>query len=245
MGPHKNKNLLSLHCGCKSNKFCGFAKIFFLFFVDMPQFKNITTLIFDFGGVLINLDRERCIKSFNELGILNTNEILGNFGQKGVFLQLEKGLISASDFRDELRKQTSQTLTDEEIDNAWSAFLLDVPKEKIQLLEQLRTKFRVLLLSNTNEIHINIFSKCHATETGKQLDDYFDKCYLSYKIHLVKPDVEIFEYVLNDAELKPEECLFLDDGQKNIEVAKTLAIQTYLVQANENLNFLLDDNTWL
>jgi len=211
----------------------------------MKQFKNITTLIFDFGGVLINLDLNRCIQKFKDLGVSNFENNLNNYGQKGIFLEFEKGLIDIPTFRDEIRKLAQKQLTDNEIDEAWCAFLCNIPDYKIELLLQLKKKFRLLLLSNTNPLHIEISAMDEFARFGQTMQSIFEKCYFSYEMKMVKPDAEIFEALLADAGVTAEECLFLDDGEKNILQAEKMGIQTYHVNVNEDLSFLLNEKTWL
>ena len=211
----------------------------------MKQFNNITTLIFDFGGVLINLDLNRCIQKFKDLGVNNFENNLNNYGQKGIFLEFEKGLIDIPTFRDEIRKLAKKPLKDNEIDEAWCAFLCNIPDYKIELLLQLKKKFRLLLLSNTNPLHIEISARDEFGRFGQTMQSLFDKCYFSYEMKMVKPDAEIFEALLADAGLTAEECLFLDDGEKNILQAEKMGIQTYHVDVNEDLSFLLNEKIWL
>jgi epoxide hydrolase-like predicted phosphatase len=206
----------------------------------MKQFNNISTIIFDLGGVLCDLDIDQCILNFKRLGLENFEHNLNNFGQSGFFMQLEKGLITAAEFRNEVRKLTSKPLTDAQIDEAWNSFLVGIPSEKLNLILELRKKFRIVLLSNTNIIHFPDTVARFFNYNGMTTSDYFDKCYLSYEMGMAKPDLEIFEAVLADARVKPEECLFLDDGLKNIEQAAKLGIQTYLVDVNEDLSWLVD-----
>jgi len=210
----------------------------------MKHFKDITTLIFDFGGVLINLDINQCIFNFKQLGLNNFEQYLNNFAQTGFFMQLEKGQITANDFRNEIRKLSSNVLTDVQIDDAWNSFLLEIPAEKLNMLLELRKKFRVLLLSNTNIIHFPNSEKKILTLQGRKMSDYFDRCYLSYEMKMAKPDIEIFENILLTENVDAKECLFLDDGLKNTEVAQKLGIQTYLVHEHEDLSFLLKPETW-
>lgn len=206
----------------------------------MKQFSGITTLIFDFGGVIINLDLPKCIQNLKELGVGNVEQYLSNFGQKEFFLQFEKGQIGIPEFRSEMKKLAEVQLTDAQIDGAWCSFLTDIPAEKLALLSALKKKYRMLLLSNTNPLHIEVSAAGEFAKTGKTIHDFFDKCYFSYEMGMAKPDKEIFEAVLSDAGVKPEECLFLDDGPKNIDMAAKLGIQTYLVDVTENLDFLLN-----
>ena len=206
----------------------------------MKQYNNISTLIFDLGGVIVDLDLAKCIQNFKELGLENIEQYLSNFGQKDFFMQFEKGQIGIPAFRNEIRKLAGTELSDVQIDKAWCSFLTQIPVEKLHLLSELKKKYRLLLLSNTNPLHIETAVAAEFSKTGKTMQDFFDKCYLSYEMGMVKPDVEIFEALLADAQVKAEECLFLDDGKKNIDTAAALGIQTYWVKPNENLNFLLD-----
>ena len=201
--------------------------------------ENITTIIFDFGGVLINLDLDRCIKQFKALGVQNFEENLSNFGQKGFFLQFEKGEIAVPEFCENVRKLAALPLTDQQIIDAWCLFLVDIPDYKIELLLELKKKYRLLLLSNTNPLHIDISAVNEFARFGLKVEDVFDKCYYSYEMKMAKPDAEIFEALLTDAGVKPEECLFLDDGKKNIDQATKLGIQSCLVDVKEDLKWLV------
>ena len=206
----------------------------------MKQYNNISTLIFDLGGVIVDLDLPKCIQKFKDLGLENIEQYLSNFGQKDFFMQFEKGQIGIPAFRNEIRKLAGIELTDAQIDEAWCSFLTQIPVEKLHLLSELKKKYRLLMLSNTNPLHIQTAVAAEFSKTGKTMQDFFDKCYLSYEMGMVKPDVEIFEALLADAQVKAEECLFLDDGKKNIDTAAALGIQTYWVKPNENLNYLLN-----
>ncbi|MDD3078517.1 MAG: HAD family phosphatase [Paludibacter sp.] len=204
----------------------------------MKQFRNITTLIFDFGGVLINLDLPQCIQNIQKLGFEKVDEFLSNFGQSDFFLKYEKGQIDTPEFRENIRKYTSLDVTDEQIDAAWCSFLCDIPREKIDLLLDLRKKYRLFLLSNTNPLHIDVSGGGEFAKVGLTYNDVFERCYFSYKMGLAKPDPAIFKALLADAGVQSKECLFLDDGQKNIDTAASLGFQTYLVAPHEDLSFL-------
>lgn len=205
----------------------------------MDKNNQITTLIFDFGGVLINLDLPKCIDNLRGTGFVNVDQFLSNFGQKDFFLKFENGQIDTPEFRNEIRKNTSDLLSDEEIDTAWCSFLCDIPSEKISMLKELRKKYRLLLLSNTNPLHIEVSARIALEPYNTSLDELFDKCYLSYEMGLTKPSEDIFTALLADAKVTAQECLFLDDGLKNIETANSMGFATYLVDPSENLDFLL------
>jgi len=207
---------------------------------QMKEFSNISTLIFDFGGVLINLDLNQCILNLKKLGLVEVEKYLSNFGQKDFFLQFEKGQIGTEKFREEIRKLTPKTLTDSEIDAAWCSFLCNIPVEKLEMLLELKKKYRIIMLSNSNPLHIEVSAAGEFEKAGTKITDYFDKCYFSYQMKMAKPDPEIFTTLLASEKVEAIKCLFLDDGPKNIEQADKLGFQTYLVSANEDLSFLLE-----
>lgn len=203
--------------------------------MDTRKFKN---LIIDFGGVLIDLDRQRCIEHFKQLGLTDVAEMLDVYHQQDFFEKFEKGLVSSAEFRNIIRSKIGREVTDTEIDEAWNSFLVGIPTYKLDLLLELRKKYMVYLLSNTNEIHW-IWSCEHAFRyKGFRVEDYFERIYLSFQMKLAKPDAEIFRKVLEDAEILPEETLFIDDSEANCRVAETLGISTYTPKAHEDWSYL-------
>jgi putative hydrolase of the HAD superfamily len=206
----------------------------------MKNLREIKNIVFDFGGVLINLDRQRCVDAFIRLGLKDIDSMIGNYAQTGLFLALERGEVSPSDFRDAIRQMISSgaPVSDAEIDAAWHEFLLDIPQYKLDLLAELRKDYRVLMLSNTNIIHFEQVKKTQFEVDGHKMSDYFDKCYLSYEIGLTKPYADIFEYMLRDAQILPQETLFIDDGEANIEMARSLGFATYLAKPEEDFRHL-------
>ena len=204
----------------------------------MINLDGIKNIFFDLGGVLINLDKERCVHEFQKLGVQEIEEQIGRSFKSGLFLRLEEGTITPDGFRNEIRKMTDKQLTNNEIDAAWNSFLVDIPHSKLELLLKLRKHYRVFMLSNTNKIHFD-YMKFHdfSSIAGFSIDDYFEKCYLSHELHLSKPDKEIFEAVIKDSKILPQESLFLDDNRQNIERARNLGFRTYFVAENEELYF--------
>jgi len=201
--------------------------------------EGIKNLIFDFGGVLINLTRNRCIEAFEELGVTNIRELVANnYQHKDLFMQLEMGMITVGQFHTGVRRMSGRLLTDEQIDQAWIAMLDDIPDYKLDLLLELRQKYNVMLLSNTNEIHWNWAEKVCFTNKGHHASDFFNKIYLSYELNMEKPNADIFEYVLKDAAILPSETLFIDDAQVNCKAAEALGIKTYMPEPREDWSFL-------
>lgn len=155
--------------------------------------KGIKNLIIDFGGVLIDLDRRRCIENFGKLGMSNVETMLDVCHQQGFFLQHEAGLISSAEFRDAIRGQIGRAVSDAEIDAAWNSFLVGIPTCKLDLLLKLREKYVVYLLSNTNEIHWEWSCRYAFPYKAFRVEDYFERMFLSFEMKVVKPDVAIFE----------------------------------------------------
>jgi putative hydrolase of the HAD superfamily len=199
----------------------------------MPPFKNI---IFDFGGVIINVDYHRVVNAFVQLGVKDFDRLFSQLNQHHLFDDFEKGLISADEFRNQLKSISNVPLTDQQIDDAWNAILINLPKENIELLKRLKKNYRLFLLSNTNEIHEKAFTQMMMHDFGENvLPDIFEGIYFSHRMHKRKPDAEIFEQVLKENNLAAEETLFIDDSPQHIDAAKQLVIQTLLFEKGKTI----------
>lgn len=200
---------------------------------------GIKNLIFDFGGVIINIARSRCVEAFEQLGVADVGEKISNsYKSKNLFKLLETGLISAGEFRDDVRHLTEQPLDDQQIDAAWIKMLDGVASYKLDLLLELRKHYNTMLLSNTNIIHWEWAEKNCFSYKGYQASDFFNNIYLSYELHLQKPDPEIYKYVLKDAAIIPEETFFIDDTALNCRAAEALGIHTYTPDPREDWSYL-------
>lgn len=209
--------------------------------------KGIRNLIIDFGGVLIDLDRPRCIERFRQLGLRNVEEMLDICDKQGFFQQYEEGKITTAEFREQIRRQIGKPVTDgeigkpvtdDEIDAAWNSFLVGIPDYKLELLLELRKDYVVYLLSNTNELHW-LWSCEHAFRYKTfRAEDFFEQIYLSFEMQVAKPNAEIFQRVLDDADILPEETLFIDDSEANCRTAEALGISTYTPEAGEDWSHL-------
>ncbi len=197
--------------------------------------KNIRNIIFDLGGVLVDIDASRTINAFKKLGLPDLVKEGGWDYHHEIFLQLEKGQISTTDFRNEIRNLLPDFVSDEEIDKAWCAIIIDFPPEKIELLKELKSQYRLFLFSNTNAIHVNHFHKLFEDKFGHPMSDIFEKEFFSNEMKLRKPSIDSFHYILNNEELKPEETLFIDDLKENAEAARETGMQT--VWLSPNLSF--------
>lgn len=194
------------------------------FVLKDPSIKN---LIFDLGGVILDLSVDTTLRSFADISGIEKNKVQQLFISSPGFESYEKGEITDEEFRRFVKGLYKIDVSDEALDACWNAMLLGFPLKKLQLLETLKTKYNVYLLSNTNNIHLHYINTILLPRTcNKLLDDFFHRAYYSYRMGKRKPDAEIFEQVLQEGNFKPEETLFLDDNQSNVEGAKKLGIKT-------------------
>ena len=202
--------------------------------------KNIKNIVFDLGGVLIDLDFKSAINGLQKAGFTNVKEQLQAFDREGIFQKFELGEISADEFRASIRENSNVSLTDEEVDSLWNLMLLEIPREKLELILDLRSKYMVYLLSNTNSIHWDYVCKNAFNYHGFRMDDYFEETFLSYEMHLAKPDKAIFEKMLNDANLLPEETLFIDDLEANCKAAEEGGIHAHHYHIGDDLSKIFE-----
>ena len=202
--------------------------------------KNIKNIVFDLGGVLIDLDFKSAINGLQKAGFTNVKEHLQAFDREGIFQKFELGEISADEFRASIRENSNVSLTDEEVDSLWNLMLLEIPREKLELILDLRSKYMVYLLSNTNSIHWDYVCKNAFNYHGFRMDDYFEETFLSYEMHLAKPDKAIFEKMLNDANLLPEETLFIDDLEANCKAAEEVGIHAHHYHIGDDLSKIFE-----
>ncbi|TND10371.1 MAG: putative hydrolase of the HAD superfamily [Bacteroidetes bacterium] len=193
----------------------------------MQRFRNI---IFDLGGVILNLDYRRTSTAFQKLGLQSFDEIYSQVQQSGLFDAYEKGLIGSAAFRETLAEHLPAGTVHEKIDEAWNAMLLDLPPERLEKLEALGKTHRIFLLSNTNEIHIRAFTEILRRDFGiESLSALFEKEYFSFRVGMRKPDVEIFQHVLLENGLSAAETLFLDDSPQHVEGGRRAGLTARLV----------------
>ena len=195
---------------------------------------NLKNIIFDLGGVLLNIDYYKTEKAFVALGFTEFTEMYNQYQSDVVFTRLEKGTISNDDFYNYMIKAAVGNITREQIETAWNAMLLDFRKESLSFLKQISKSYKVYLLSNTNAIHLQAFSAIFTEQTGEAtLDDYFTKAYYSHKLGLRKPNEDIFEFVSSDAGVVAAESLFIDDSVNNIDTALRMGFKTHLLLPGE------------
>ncbi len=200
---------------------------------------NLKHIIFDLGAVLYDIDFKRTAEAFKNLGYDNFDDMYTQYHVDEVFEKLEIGSISKEDFCETLKSKNKNEVTQGQIIDAWNAILVGWRKESIHHLEELVKKYNLYLLSNTNIIHQEAFLASFEAETGKaDFNKLFIKPYYSHEIHLRKPNTNIFQFVANDADIKPEETLFIDDSFPNIDAAKKLGYKTHLLLAGEKIEKL-------
>ncbi len=188
--------------------------------------KKIKNIILDLGVVIINIDSDRTVQAMKSLGFENFEKSYTLLKQKDLFDKLEKGQITPEEFRSNLRKHINKDVSDESIDKAWSEMLLDFPKKRIDFIQELGKKYNMYLLSNTNEIHYQKYINDFKSDFGFEFNSLFKKAYYSHQVGNRKPEPEIYEYLISDSGINPQESLFVDDLEVNLEAAQKKGIQT-------------------
>ncbi len=200
----------------------------------MRNLKNKKSIIFDLGNVVLDIDLNITYERLRTLGFGENGEFLNKYKQTSFFSDLEEGRITAKQFIEEVKKRMPEGVTDDEVINAWNALLIGYKEDRIETILKLKEQFKVYLLSNTNEIHI---AACeNNVPIVGSLKNLFHKVYYSYELNMSKPHRNIFEAVINDANIKAEETLFLDDSPANVKTAESLGIESWLVE---------DPNLWV
>jgi putative hydrolase of the HAD superfamily len=203
------------------------------YFCLMQEIKNI---IFDLGGVLINLDNKLTEKAFVELGAKDFAQYFGHGFAASFFKEYEVGKISDKEFINELRRLGNLTVSDETIIQAWDALLLDFPPERVQLLKELRNRYRIFLFSNTNSLHMKTVRRIYE-DTFKEgtLDELFEKAYYSNELGMRKPDVVSYQHITNGNKLNPSETLFVDDALINVEGANAAGLKGFYLEPGKTV----------
>lgn len=202
---------------------------------------TLKNIFFDLGGVLVDLDIDRCTGAFRSLGMLRVADLINPYYPAEMIGRLEKGDISFHEACDEMRRLDRRPdVTDEAIAAAYGAFLVEVPVAKLRLIESLRRRgMGTYVLSNNNPASMKVIRRMFEAD-GHTMEYYFDKIYLSYELRELKPSPTIFRRVLSDCGARPEACLFIDDGRKNVDAARELGFQVYMPAPHEDFAPLFD-----
>jgi putative hydrolase of the HAD superfamily len=187
------------------------------------------------GGVLVDVHRERAIRKFKEIGVADADRLIDSYHHKGLFLDIENGDIDTQSFCSLLSEQAGKNISEHDVEQAWRSIVSDPPAYKLDFLTELRKKYTLLMLSNNNPILMDSWAFTNNfSPSGRPITDYFDKLYFSYRMKCTKPDPLIFEKMICDSGIRPEESLFIDDGPHNIKTAQDLGFRTYLALNGED-----------
>jgi epoxide hydrolase-like predicted phosphatase len=202
-------------------------------------------IIFDFGNVIIDIDIPRTFQNFARFTGKKVDVVERLFAENQVFRRYELGLFNDEEFREVVRQILGFPLSDYEIDTSWNALLLEIPKKRLELLQRLREKYPIFLLSNTNHIHIQESEKYLKKTFGiASLSHIFDEVFLSYEAGFWKPDAAFYHYVLDKIGFSAKDVLFLDDNLKNVESARNIGIPTIWVEPPKCITTYFEEIKW-
>ncbi len=202
---------------------------------------NIKAIVFDIGNVLIDIDYPKTIRNFQALATIDFQSIVSYHQQIDIFNQFEKGKVSVDEFVATLKQYLREDVTKDQIIAAWNSMLVYYPERKINLLRTLKAKgFQLYALSNINELHI---AEMNATVNAlfgiNEFSSFFNKAYYSNEVGFRKPETELYDIVLKEIALAPEEILFIDDKLENLNPAEKLGLQTFhLLHPNDLYDLL-------
>lgn len=202
----------------------------------------IKNILFDLGGVIMTIDQPNAVRRFKEIGLKDAEQRLDPYTQKGIFGDLEEGLISADDFICQLSTLVGKQLTFEECKYAWKGYTKEVPARNIQALDRLHNEgYRLILLSNTNPFMMDWGMSKDFSGDGRSIGEFFDAMYMSYKLRMMKPDERIFRKIISEEKINPKETLFVDDGPKNVEMAQRMGFNTFCPANGEDWTDEIED----
>lgn len=192
------------------------------------------------GDVIINIDPILTYRAFADIASATIEDMRALFRDNEIFREYESGKMNSAEFRNKIRELLQLNLQDHEIDTAWNSMLLDVPKERVELLLRLKQKYEIFLLSNTNAIHTaEVVKRIARWHPISHYHELFHKAYLSHEIGLIKPDKKIYEYIIQDCSLKKENSIFFDDNKDNVESANQAGLTAIQVTREKSITDLL------
>ncbi len=205
---------------------------------------KIHNIIFDFGGVILNISHKNLEDAFHNLGIDNFDYLFSQAVQNELFQKFEKGEILPLEFRNEVRKMTGIEVEDDVLDYTWNRIIGDYPRHRIHLLKQIRPNYKLFLFSNTNVIHYTYYIQKFRNEFGYEFSSLFDNAYWSFRMGKRKPDAASFQAILNQEKLVPDETLFIDDSAQNIAAAAQLGLLTFHLKEGMDVSDIFG-RSWL
>jgi glucose-1-phosphatase len=200
--------------------------------------KTIKNIIFDLGGVIMNLDVPKTIRALHKIGIEKIVNNTGHNYHHSFFYDFEVGAITEEQFLESLQKLSKKKLSFSEIKEAWNEMILDIPADRINFIKDLKKEYNVFLLSNTNGIHQLKYLSEFEEKYKYKFNSLFQRVYYSHEIGIRKPDRKVFQFILEDSRLIPEETLFVDDSLENINSAYKSDINTFHIK-NYNIKSIL------
>ncbi len=203
---------------------------------------NIKNIIFDFGGVILNIDPSKVKEAFIGTGIRNFDEVFVEASHSGLLNKFEKGTISSAEFRETIRNLSNTNITDKALDNAWNQMIGEFPGERIELIKNIRRNYHLFILSNTNSIHYDFYTKKFFNEFGFDLESLFDETYWSFKIGKSKPNTNTFEFVIQQSNLIPVQTLFIDDSLPNILAAGKVNLPSFYLKPGMDVCNLFENS---
>ncbi len=204
----------------------------------MQKIKNI---IFDFGGVILNIDHKKVEDAFKNLGLTNFEDLFNQASQSSLFQDLERGSISEDHFRNAIRKITGLSVSDSELDSTWNQIVCDYPPHRIDLLKSIQSIYNTFILSNTNSIHYRYYIQQFKDEFAYDFVSLFSNTYWSFQFGMRKPDPDPFLHMLKVEKINPEETLFIDDTIQNIIIARKLNIFAFHLTPNIDVKELFEN----
>ena len=204
--------------------------------------ENIHNLVFDFGGVIYQIDFNRQKKAFSDIGIQGFEKLYSQANQNSLFCDLETGKLSEHDFREKLADLIGKSMSQEKIDELWNSILIDYFHDNVSLLQKLQSRYRLFILSNTNSIHYQFYAGQFMNKYGFDLNELFEKSYWSFKIGMRKPNNDIFEKIITENGLTRQNALFIDDTIQNIKSAEQFGLTSYHLKKAHDLMDLFDEN---
>ena len=231
MGPSPSDS--TLDCECNTTYLLQKLQDLIPFAVKKANLKNI---IFDLGGVIVNIAPQRSLSAFSMLSGLTEEELYKRVTSSEVIKHFEKGWLHVDAFRNALRQISEQDIPNKKLDAAWNQMIGDIPPARLTLLNNLGKQYQLFLLSNTNPIHLRKVQEVLYTTAGiKALQHFFTKTYYSFQTGYVKPEIDAFKSILHDNHLLPEETLLVDDTIENIEAASSLKMNVLHVRTDTTL----------
>jgi putative hydrolase of the HAD superfamily len=201
----------------------------------MEILNGVKNIIFDLGGVLLNIDPKKTIEAFGRLGM---EQLIGDKGlsyDHDIFYLMEQGKVTPEEFRNGVRQLISAKVTDDQIDNAWTAMLLDFPANRVELVKNLRNNYKIYLFSNTNAIHVAKYQANFKSQHGFEVSSLFEIDFYSNEIGYRKPSPESFQEIIRLSGINPEESIFIDDSLPNVEAAISCGLKGYWLEPGQKI----------